>query len=125
MRIYESIHEFTTAEHAPASGNPEPIAPEEDWGYRLRGAGLTGGTNGWHLTYLHHDDPGLLIAYEISNNKKTGRIALLRRNWTRAYNDHWKHHTQTSTHWTPTTRDTTGEADIDHIDTAIAGPTIH
>ncbi len=103
---------------------------ERDWGYRLRGAGLPGGSAGWLLTFaalgsgFAGNETGWLLAYEIVDNVKTGRVAVLRRNWESAVDDVELTRTRLNSElWADALRnvDGQGEADIDEIDAAIAG----
>ncbi|MFC3297883.1 hypothetical protein [Clavibacter michiganensis] len=131
MRIYNTIEEFKTAENAPASREDEQTTTAEaDWGYRLRGAGVPGGNeHGWLLTFLMAERPGVggiagsgwLIAYEIMGARKTGRIALLRRDWTAEIDQAEIRRTRAEAWWGGAAqRNTIGEADLETVDYELA-----
>lgn len=132
MLIYNSIEEINRAEAIVAveQGKPSPGGwGEADWGYRLRGEGLRGGEHGWLLTFIFYGAPfspdpnrvGTLIAYEIKNNSKTGRVAVVRRDWSGAADDEWMKKIKSSTQWSFKGRDSKGEADLAIIDEMLPG----
>lgn len=136
MLIYDTIDQANQAEgiHATPQGESSPGKwAEADWGYRLRGQGLPGGgRGGWLLTYIFNGAPfspspsrtGTLIAYEIINDTKTGRVAILRRDWTGALDEEWIQKVQASPEWKLNDRNDSGEDDIDRIDNLLPGPTL-
>jgi hypothetical protein len=100
------------------SGQGEFNTSEFDWGYRLRGYGLPGGPGGgWLLAHLPDHD--MLVAYEIGPNDsgKTGRVVLVRDNFTRADNDAAFEKLEQQPWWRGDAIDKVGgEADLDEID---------
>lgn len=138
MKIYPTVADFNAAEGATAKA--QMIfngAPESDWGYRLRGAGAPGGRHGWLVTFLNadpHIDPfsvagprstGWLLAYEIVNNSKTGRVGLIRRDWNGPVDAAERTKAQSQPSWNTDNRnDDGGEYDIDQLDRELPGEMI-
>ena len=138
MIIYPALDDAMAAEPGlivTAQGETSPASHfERDWGgYRLRGAGLPGGSIGWLLTFAgqgsgwYPTSPGWLIAYEIVHNSKSGRIAVLRRNWSPATDEaERKRVIRDTSVWSEApaaaSSDTGhGEADLDVIDRSLSG----
>lgn len=128
ITIYDTLEDARAAESGLvvlAQGQSSPKdAFESDWGYRLRGHGLPGGGNGWLLTFAGTRSitpaVGFLIAYEIDQNSKTGKVAVLRRAWTHALDDNYRKRVQADPAiWNTHQRDERGEADIDDVDKAL------
>lgn len=138
MKIYSTVSDLNAAEGAMAKeqmvqGGP----PEADWAYRLSGAGAPGGKHGWLVTFLLDDrhgatwdlaNPeitGLLIAYEILNDSKTGRVGVLRRNWNGALDAAELQKLRAQPDYKLSSRYTNGEYDIDVLDRQLPGPVLH
>ena len=132
MLIYESIEDANAGEPGlrvtPQGEYAEPGTVEADWGYRLRGAGLPGGKVGWLLTFAGsgYDSTipviGWLIAYEIAHNEKTGRVAVLRREWDSVTDKaELARIRKQETIWDYTRRHEIGEGDLDTLDAHLVG----
>lgn len=131
MLIYKSLDAARAAEPGlvvTAQGENAPAGTfEKDWGYRLRGAGLPGGEIGWLLTFAglgsgFGEANGWLIAYEIVHDEKTGRLAMLRRDWdTRLDDSELEHVRQIDGLWDARRRHDDGEADLDVLDAELQG----
>ena len=138
MKIYQSIDNFNSTEGALARtevGGPGSL--EADWGgMRLRGAGAPGGRHGWLVTFLvdggkgfftqleERSTKGWLIAYEIIEDAKTGRLGLLRRGWNGELDAAALQRFRASEGYSLEARDTTGEYDIDVLDAELPGPVL-
>lgn len=134
MIIYDTLQEAMDAEPGlvlTAQGQRGTSGCfEKDWGYRLRGAGLSGGAAGWLLTFagkgsgMARAERGWLVAYAIVDNEKTGRVAILRRNWDSITDDAELTRVRLDqTLWSGKQRDVDGEgeADIEAVDAFIGG----
>jgi hypothetical protein len=135
MKIHSTFEAAESAEPGLVlrrPGNHVPTSNSEmDWGFRLRGGGLPGGEHGWLLTFARKDHAfapnasGWLIAYEIDRNKKTGRVAIVRREWDSNIDDaQLKLIKSDATIWDSARRDEDGEADIDVIDKKLPPPIV-
>lgn len=129
MLIYDSIETANEAESLQIRPRGTPGSSEiheADWGYRLRGHGMPGGRDGgWLLTfqYTQSAPAGTLIAYEIRDDERTGRVGIVRRDWQRA--DDQRHldatKQQLSQPWQGANMQPGGEADLEEIDELLPG----
>lgn len=127
MAAEPGLHLLDDGQFAPAGRY------ERDWGYRLRGGGLPGGEVGWLLTFAGQGagmapsewgpkETGWLIAYEIAHSSKTGRVAILRRDWDSGTDWSELHRVHASSAlWDARNQPLQGEADLDDVDANIAG----
>ncbi|MGO2519960.1 MAG: hypothetical protein ACTH8F_07555 [Microbacterium sp.] len=131
MLIYETLDDARAGEPGlsvtPQGERSADETFEADWGYRLRGAGLPGGDVGWLLTFagigsgFGDDHRGWLIAYEIDHDSKSGRVAVLRRDWDSATDRAEISKLRELDLWDAGQRRSQGEADIEAVDELLSG----
>lgn len=128
MVIYPTIEEANRAEGTAINPRSEPSARvvEADWSTRLRGCGAPGGNrHGWLLTFhmvdqvdYLADSPGTLLAYEIVQGARAGRVAVLRRGWTSRQDARELERIRSLDGWDPLTP---GTADLEWVDQNVEG----
>lgn len=122
--IYDNPEDFNAATSAGATTDADPAAKfvEEPWaGHRLRGQGLPGGDPGWHLVYHRSEDGsrGWLIGYEYAEDSKTGRILLVRDDWTEEKDRSARRIAGANFETLFRNRVGVGEANVDYVDRII------